>query len=116
MVIATWILAAVSALGLTGTIVALIFFPTVAAPILSKVTDTVLKCKICLVVAVLVIVALGSFWYGRRGEYERGHTAAIAEIASENAAALAQAVEKRSVWKECRAREGHWDQSTGECK
>lgn len=116
MVILTWVLAAVSVLGVGGTVAAMVFFPTVAAPILAKVTQVVLACKACLVVAALVAVAIGSFWYGREGEYGKGHTAAIAEIASENAAVLKQATEKRAVWQSCRSRSGTWNQSTGECK
>jgi hypothetical protein len=116
MVILTWVLSAISVLGVAGTVVAFIFFPTVAAPILAKVTQTLLACKTCLVVAALVITALASFWYGREGEYDKGHTAAIAEIASEDAAVLKSATEKRAVWQECKAHDGEWNQSTGECK
>lgn len=115
-VVATWVLSAVSVLGVGGAIVAFIFFPAVASPILAKVTATVLACKTCLVVAALAVVALGSFWYGREGEYDKGHTAAVAEIASENIAALKDATEKRAIWKECKARSGEWDQTRGECK
>lgn len=113
--LATWILAAVSVLGIGGTIVAFVFFPTVAAPILAKVTAVLLACKTCLVVALVVAVALGSYWFGRRGEYDKGHAAAIAEIASEDAATLANAQKARAIWKDCRARSGNWNQSTGEC-
>jgi hypothetical protein len=116
MVILTWVLSVVSVLGVGGTIAAFIFAPTVAAPILAKVTQTVLACKACLVVATLVVVALGSFWYGREGQYAKGHAAAIAEIASEDATTIANATEKRNVWKECRAHNGTWNQSTGDCK
>lgn len=116
MVILTWVLSVVSVLGVGGAIAAFVFFPTVAAPILSKVTEWVLACKTCLVIAALVIVALASFWYGREGEYDKGHTAAIAQIAAEDATALRQATEKRAVWQECRARNGEWNQSTGDCK
>lgn len=116
MVILTWILGAVSVLGVGGTIAAFIFFPTVAVPVLSKVTEAVLACRVCLEIAACVALALGSFWYGYAGRYERGHAAAIAEIASENAIALKDATEKRAVWKECVARSGTWDQTTGACK
>lgn len=116
MVVMTWVLSVVSVLGVAGTIAAFIFFPTIAAPILAQVTRTLLSCKPCLVAGLVVVTALASFWYGREGEYDKGHTAAIAAIASEDAAALARAVEKRNLWKECRARQGEWDQTTGECK
>jgi hypothetical protein len=115
-VIATWILGIVSVLGVGGTVAAFIFAPTVAAPILEKVTAMVLACKTCLVIAALVGVALGSFWYGREGQYDKGHAAAIAEIASEDASVIADATAKRNIWKECRARSGTWDQATGDCK
>lgn len=115
-VIATWILGAVGVLGVAGTVAAFIFFPAVAAPILEKVTATLLACKTCLVIAALVGVALGSFWYGREGQYDRGHAAAIAEIASEDAGAISDALTMRNVWKECRARNGAWNQATGDCK
>lgn len=116
MVILTWIVSIVGVLGIGGTVAAFIFFPTVAVPVVEKITQAVLACKVCLVVGALVAVALGSYWYGRHGEYSRGHMAAIAEIAAEDAKTLANATEKRNVWKECRARNGTWNQSTGECK
>jgi hypothetical protein len=115
-VIATWVLGAVTTLGVAGTVAAFVFFPTVAAPILAKVTSTLLGCKTCLLVAAAVAIALGSYWYGRHGEYDKGHTAAVAEIAAEDQAALSRAVEARNLWKECRAKSGTWNQSTGECK
>jgi len=116
MVILTWILSAVSVLGVAGTVAAMIFFPTVAAPLLARVASAVLGCTKCLVVAAFVAVALGSFWYGRHGQYARGHAAAIAAIASEDEKTIANATEKRNVWRECKARSGTWDQSTGACK
>jgi hypothetical protein len=115
-VIATWILSIVGVLGVAGTVAAFIFFPAIAAPIAAKVTQAVLACKTCLVIATMVGVALGSYWYGRHGEYDKGHAAAIAAIASEDASVIANALEKRNVWKECRARNGIWDQATGDCK
>lgn len=115
-VIATWVLSVGSVLGVGGTVAAFIFFPAVAAPIASKITTAILACKTCMVVAALVAVALGSFWYGREGEYDKGHTAAVAEIASENASVIANALAKRNLWKECRARNGVWNQATGDCK
>lgn len=115
-VIATWVLSIASVLGVAGTIAAFIFVPSVAAPILAKVTTAVLACKTCLVVAALVAASLGSYWYGRHGEYDKGHRAAVAEIASEDASVLKDATAKRALWQECRARSGKWDQTTGECK
>jgi hypothetical protein len=47
--------------------------------------------------------------------YQSGYDAALSDIAEENAETIARAVEKRNVWKDCRARDGSWDQSTGRC-
>lgn len=116
MVILTWVLSIVSAVGVTGTIVGFIFFPTVVVPVLQKIVSTVLACKACLVVAALIAVALGSFWYGREGEYDKGHLAAIAEIAANDARTVASAKAARGIWKECKAHNGEWNQSTGVCK
>jgi hypothetical protein len=114
-VVLTWVLGAVATLGVGGTIAAFVFVPTIAAPALAKVTETLLGCTKCLVVAAFLAVALGSYWYGRHSEYDKGHIAAIAEIAAEDEAALARAVETRGVWEKCKARSGTWNQSTGEC-
>lgn len=116
MVMLSWILGIVSVLGVGGAIAAFIFFPTVVAPIVEKVLAVLLACKPCLIAAALVAVALASFWYGRDGQYDRGHTAAIAEIAAEDAGALKNATAARALWKECKQKNGEWDQSTGECK
>lgn len=116
MVTLTWVLTIISALGVAGTVAAMVFVPTVAIPILTRITTALLGCKICLVVMLLIGTALGSYWYGRHGQYERGHAAAIAEIAAEDETAINHATEKREVWRQCRASNGSWDQSTGECK
>lgn len=114
--LATWFLAALSFLGVGGTVVALIFFPTVAMPIMEKVVATLLSCKKCLYVAAFVLSVLASYWYGYHGEYNKGYDGALAAIAREDAAAIQAATEKRDVWKACRQQSGTWDQSTGECK
>ncbi len=116
MVTLSWILGLVSILGGAGTIAALVFAPAIAVPILERIVKVLLGCAVCLWVSLVIFTALGSYWYGRHGEYERGHTAAIAEIAAEDAQAIARAVEKRNAWKECRTNSGTWDQTTGECK
>ena len=116
MVVLTWLLAIVGTLGVGGTIAAFVFFPTVSMPIAEKVVSVLLGCKPCLIAAAFVAVALTSYWYGRHGEYDKGHTAAIAEIAAEDQAALAHALEKRGEWQKCRERNGTWDQTTGACK
>lgn len=116
MVVLTWVLGTLATFGGVGTAVAMIFFPLTAAPILQKIVSAVIGCKSCLIVTAFVVVAIGSYWYGHAGEYDRGHAAAIAEIAAENADTIARATEKRTVWRDCKVRSGQWDQSTGECK
>jgi hypothetical protein len=106
----------IGTLGIGGAVAAFVFFPAVAAPIISAVTCGVLGCKPCLVAALLILVALASFWYGRAGQYERGHAAAIAEIAAEDSHTIARALEKRGEWQKCRTGGGTWDQTTGACK
>ena len=112
----SWILGIVSVLGVAGTVAALVFVPAIAVPIIERIVRVLLGCAVCMWVSLLIFTALGSYWYGRHGQYERGHTAAIAEIAAEDQAAIARAVEKRAAWKECRASNGTWDQTTGDCK
>jgi len=51
-----WIVGVVSSLGLVGAIAACIVAPSVAIPVLSKITGAVLKCKPCL--AALAAIAL----------------------------------------------------------
>lgn len=116
MVILTWVLGVVGTLGVGGAIAAFVFFPTVAMPIAKGVVEVVLSCKPCLWVALVVAVAIGCFWYGRDGEYDKGHIAAVAEIAAEDEKAVANALAKRTEWEECRQSNGAWDQSRGECK
>jgi hypothetical protein len=116
MVILTWVLSVMSVLGIGGAIVAAVFFPTVAMPVIEKIVQVLLGCTKCLIAMAFVVSVVGSYWYGHHGEYAKGYDAALSDIAAENDAAIQRATEKRSVWKECRARDGQWDQSTGECK
>jgi hypothetical protein len=48
--------------------------------------------------------------------FESGYEKALSDIAAEDAAAIARATQMRSVWRDCRAHNGQWDQSTGECQ
>ncbi|XUM19735.1 hypothetical protein ACRAVF_18900 [Bradyrhizobium oligotrophicum S58] len=117
MVILTWILGIVGTLGVAGTIAAVVFFPAVAVPIAERILQVLFGCKPCVLVVAFLVVALGSFWYGRAGQYERGHAAAIAEIAAEDSKTIARALEKREQWKNCReVLGGKWDQTTGRCR
>lgn len=114
--IATWLLSIIGTLGIGGAVVAYVVFPTVALPIIEKVAGVLLGCKWCLIVTAFVLSILASYWYGHHGEYAKGYDAALSAIAAEDNAAIQRATEMRSVWKECRSRNGEWDQSTGECK
>lgn len=114
--VTTWLLGIVSVLGLGGTVVAFVFFPLTAMPILEKVLSAALACKKCLYIAAFVLSALGAYWCGYHGEYNKGYDGALAKIAAEDSDAIQRATEMRSVWKECRAHNGEWNQSTGECK
>lgn len=116
MVALSWILGIVSAFGIGGTIAAYVFFPTVAVPVIEKIFASVLACKACLIALAFVVSVVAAFWYGHHGEYAKGYDAALSAIAAEDSAAIQRATEKRSVWKECRARDGEWNQSTAECK
>jgi len=93
MVILTWLLGIASVLGIGGTVAALVFFPTVALPILEKVTATLLSCKPCLVALAFVLSTVGAYWYGHHGEYTKGYDKALSDIAAEDNAAIQRATE-----------------------
>lgn len=64
------------------------------------------------------VIALGAgggalVWHHK--VYQSGYNAALADIAEENDEAIARAVAKRNVWKDCRSRGGTWDQTSGTC-
>jgi hypothetical protein len=48
--------------------------------------------------------------------YQSGYDKAISDIAEENQAAIGLAIERRQPWKDCRARNGVWIQSTRTCQ
>ena len=114
--LASWLLGIVGTLGVGGTVVAVVFFPTVAVPILEKIVAALLGCKNCLIASAFVVAVLGAYWYGHHGEYRKGYDAALSDIAQEDTAAIERATQMRGVWKDCRLRSGEWDQSTGECR
>lgn len=65
------------------------------------------------------VIALGAggtaiVWHHKI--YQSGYDTALADIAEDNAETIARAVAKRNVWKDCRARNGQWDQTTGKCQ
>jgi hypothetical protein len=64
MVIFTWLLGIFGALGVTGTIVAVVFFPAVAVPILQSIVTWILKCKPCLYALAVAVLMFSSWWLG----------------------------------------------------
>lgn len=48
--------------------------------------------------------------------YKSGYDRAISDIAREDTKALAVATERHEAWRECRARNGVWDQTERKCK
>lgn len=114
---ATWL---IGGLGITGTIVAVIatvfLGPTAVIAIIGPFISRFISCSRCVAAAVFVLSTVGAYWVGHHGEYRRGYDAAISNIAAEDAAAIGSALAKRDVWKECRAKNGTWDQTTGSCK
>lgn len=66
-------------------------------------------------IGVLLASLLTAYGVWHHKVYRSGYTRAIADIAAEDEKAIARATEKRSVWSDCRARNGRWDQSTGTC-
>jgi hypothetical protein len=65
-------------------------------------------------VVTTTIVGAAAAWHHQI--YQSGYDAALADIAEENEATIARAVAKRNVWRDCKARGGQWDQSTGRCQ
>jgi hypothetical protein len=61
----------------------------------------------------LAVAGGGLAWHHQ--VYQSGYAGALSDIAEENAQAIARAVERRRAWSDCRARDGHWNQSTGGC-
>ena len=82
MITLSWILGIVSVLGVGGTIVAFVFFPTVAVPVIQAAVSAILRCKPCLIALALVGTAIGFYWFGH-------HQAEISCRANELAAELA---------------------------
>lgn len=114
---ATWLIGILGVAGTAAAVAAVVFLgPAAFIGIVQPILVKFITCMKCVAVTVFVLATVGSYWVGRYGEYKRGHTAAIAEIAAEDAQTIASATEKRNVWSECKARNGQWDQSTGECK
>lgn len=64
---------------------------------------------------VIALAAGGGALVWHHKIYQAGYDAALSDIAEENEASISRAVEKRNVWRDCRARNGQWDQSTGSC-
>lgn len=106
----------VGILGPSGAIVAMIFVPTVALPIIKKIVEKLLDCTICIVVIAVIVSSLSSYWIGRWGQYKRGESDAIAGIAREDAKLIDRARAGRAKYEECVARGMRWSQVTGDCR
>lgn len=104
-------------MGGAAVIVAIVVYltPAIALPMLGAAFTRFVGCAKCVAIVVFVVSTTGAYWVGHHGEYRRGYDAAISAIAEEDAAAITRATEMRSAWRSCRARNGQWDQSTGEC-
>lgn len=87
--------------------------------ILSAAVSAVVGARSGLVIAAIVGVAATAAGTGaviwHHQVYQSGYDAALSDVAEENAQAIGRAVAKRSVWQDCKARDGQWDQSTGRC-
>jgi hypothetical protein len=81
MIIFSWIIGIIGALGVAGTIAAVILFPAVVIPLLESIVAFILKCKPCLFAIAFVVACSASWWHGH-------HTAAVACRESELAAEL----------------------------
>jgi hypothetical protein len=66
-----WILGIVASLGLVGTVVAVIAVPSIAIPVLQKVTKAVLTCKPCMAVLAAIALLLIGALYGAHVEGAR---------------------------------------------
>ncbi len=63
-VVLTWLLGLAATLGPASVILALIFVPAVAVPLISSVAKRFFECLWCVVVLVAVLMCVGSYWVG----------------------------------------------------
>jgi hypothetical protein len=113
----TWLIATLGIGGAAAAVVAAVFLgPAGAIAIVEPILARFLACTFCVIATTFVIATVFAYWVGREGEYDRGYARAIAAIAGEDKDAIARATEKRGVWEQCHARNGQWDQTTGECR
>jgi hypothetical protein len=75
-------------------------------------TSLLTKALIALGLVAALVTAYGA-WHHQ--VYREGYTRALSDIAAEDSRAIARATQLRSTWRECRDRNGHWDQSRGSC-
>lgn len=61
----------------------------------------------------LVLGTLYGVWHHK--VYTKGYDAALAAVARADARAVGKATEYRNAFKDCRARNMAWDQTTGKC-
>ncbi|WP_454629503.1 hypothetical protein [Bradyrhizobium cenepequi] len=112
----TFFLGVVAVLGPIGAVLAMIFAPTVAAPMLSNLTYRFLQCKVCMVVAAFIVASIVSFWIGNRDAYQRGVDDTVAKIARADKKLVDRAKRARSALLKCQEQNMVWDQSTGSCR
>lgn len=113
----TWLIGGLGVVGTVAFIAGLIILgPVAVRAIVVPIVEGFFACTKCVAAAVFVLATVGAYWVGHHGEYRRGYDSALAAIAAENAAAVARATELRNVWRECRDRNGQWDQTTGSCQ
>src|SRR5579859_1871655 len=114
---ATWLIGTLGVTGACVAVAATVFLgPTAAIAIVQPFVSRFLACTACVIATTFILATVFAYWVGREGEYDRGYAKAIAEIAAENEAALSRATAARGVWQQCRAKNGEWDQTTGECR
>lgn len=113
----TWL---IGVIGITGAIALIVgvclLGPAAVTAIVGPVLAKFLACAWCVAAVVFVLATVGAYWVGHHGEYRRGYNAALSAIAAEDAGAIAAATAQRNVWRDCRNRNGQWDQTTGTCQ
>jgi hypothetical protein len=109
----TWLVGVGGVGGAVAAVAATVYLGPAAAMALAS---RFFACTRCVVAVAVLVSVVGAYWVGRAGEYERGYKRALAAIAEQDAGAIASATELRSVWRDCRARGGAWDQSNGSCQ
>lgn len=114
--ITTIIIAVVGVLGPVGAIAFAIVAPTVAIPLISSLVTKFIQCRICVLVIVVVLACVGSYWVGHHDAYTKGVDDTVAKIARADSKLVGRALAARTKLKECQAAGERWDQTTGACR